>query len=60
MPILELTAVRVQPGDFDLEKVLVRVQDLEGQPVDGATWASMVELARIADLLASQEWDHGL
>jgi hypothetical protein len=46
MPTIELTAVRVRPGDTDLQDALDRVQELEGLPVDDATWESMRALAR--------------
>lgn len=46
MGTLELAAVRVEPSDSDLEDALSRVEDLEGQPMDEATWKSMIDLAR--------------
>ncbi|MGZ4591250.1 MAG: hypothetical protein ACXV2I_10745 [Actinomycetes bacterium] len=48
MSTIELTALRVQPGDVDLEDALFRVQDLEGLPIDDSTWEWMLGLARMS------------
>lgn len=62
--VLELTALRVQPGDADVQAAFERATGIEGEPVDDGTWKSMVALAQQlaagngdAELKQDRAWD---